>query len=306
MPASPTDQQLAEILSPAFRTKEAFRVDRRRPIVFVCGGNNRNGVLSLRLQFLNHIRPDTCAILPVLAEKAFPHQLVERNLQSFEEFLASAADGVLIFVESPGSFAETGLFAALPSVTEKTFVVNTRGDDRRETSFLNLGPIKLIRKKSWFDEVLYLERNEVTTEDAHRIVGTILRILPKYENALVFHPERKFPDMDLRLQIACVQMTVTLLRAATAGRVTSVLREHFRAVDAERIERFLSLLKSIDAIGRSDEVYFNARVDAFANDPLICSTNFSVDEVRAQALLWQADNDIQVAVFLRERLGIDI
>jgi hypothetical protein len=36
--------------------------------------------------------------------------LVERNLQKFEEFLASAAECILVFVESPGSFAETGLF----------------------------------------------------------------------------------------------------------------------------------------------------------------------------------------------------
>ncbi len=305
MPVSPTDQQLARLLSPAFG-RESFRVDRRKPLTFVCGGNNSNGVSSLRLQFLSHIRKDACPILPVLAEKAFPHQLVERNLQSFEEFLASAANCVLIFVESPGSYAETGLFAALPSIIEKTFVVNTRGDHSRETSFLTLGPIKLIRKKSWFDEVLYLERDAVTFAEAQQIVEIILRTLPRYENALVFHPERKFSDLDLRLQLACVQMTVALLRAATAQRVTSILREHFADVDAERIERFLSLLKSIDAIERSDEVYFNARVDAFVNDPLICSTNFSVDEVRAQTLSWHADNDAQVAVFLREQLRIDI
>ena len=46
--------------------------------------------------------PGTPLILPVLSEKAFPHQLVERNLQLFETFLAATADCVLIFVDSPG------------------------------------------------------------------------------------------------------------------------------------------------------------------------------------------------------------
>jgi hypothetical protein len=85
-----------------------------------------------------------------------------------------------------------------------------------------------------------------------------------------------------------------------------VLREYFRAVETESIERFLSLLKGIDALGRQDELYFNPNVEAFKSDPLICTTDFSVDELKAQTLGWQAANNSQVAVFLREHCGIDI
>src|SRR5579863_4643458 len=120
MPLSPDEQNLAGYLKPAFN-REAFRVDRRRPFIFVCGGNDRNGISALRQQFLTHLRGPAPTIFPVLAEKAFPHQLVERNLQEFETFLASTADCILIFVESPGSFAETGLFAALKEIRKKTF-----------------------------------------------------------------------------------------------------------------------------------------------------------------------------------------
>ncbi len=291
-------------MSPAFK-KQAFRVDRRRPLTFICGGNNHNGVPALRLQFLAHLARSTPPILPVLAEKAFPHQLIERNLQRFEEFLASAADCVLIFVESPGSFAETGLFAALPKVIRKTFVVNTRGESR-ENSFLTLGPIKLIRKESLFDSVFYLEGQVLTPRDAQGIIDTILRTLPKFENTLVFHPPDKFTELELRLQLACVHMTVTLLWAASASLVTLVLREYFGAVDTERIETFLSLLKSIDALGRQDEIYFNPNPEPFRSDVLIYSTHFSVEEVRTQTLGWQAENNSQVAVFLREQRRIDI
>ncbi len=307
MPVSSAGQQLASILSPAFR-KESFRVDRKRPFTFICGGDNNDGTLALRHQFLDHLHQRTLEILPVLAEKAFPHQLVERNLQRFEEFLASAADCVLIFVESPGSFAETGLFAALPKVIKKTFVVNTRGDPSRETSFLTLGPIKLIRKRSWFDEVFYLDHDEVTSKDAREIVETILKTLPRYEKALVFHPKPKFTDLDLRLQLASVQMIVSLLRAATAERVTSVLRGlRFHAVDVDSIEMLLSLLMSINALKRQDDLYFTERtgvVDTFEDDPLIHSAEFSVHEVRAQAYEWSTKHDSQVVVHLRERLGI--
>jgi len=297
------ERRLADFLSPAFK-KQAFRVDRSRPLTFVCGGKDEAGSLALRLQFLRHLTGSTPLILPVLSEKAFPHQLVERNLQLFETFLAASADCVLIFVESPGSFAETGLFAALRKIREKTFVVNTR-DKSREDSFLNLGPIKLIGRKSQFDPV-FLDSNEVTPEKAQEIIACILKTVPKYENALVFHPMEKFRTLHLRLQLACVHAAVTLMWAASAPLVISVLREHFKAVEGERIEGILSLLTSLAILQRQDEIYFNPNADPFTNDILINSTEFSVDEMKAQTLGWQVENDSHVTVFLREQRGIDI
>jgi hypothetical protein len=101
-------------------------------------------------------------------------------------------------------------------------------------------------------------------------------------------------------------MTVTLLWAATAPLATAVLREHFSDVEEEMVERYLSLLTSIDALGRYDELYFNPNRELFKGDPLILSTDFSLDEVRAQTLEWVSENSVQAAVFLREQRGIGI
>jgi hypothetical protein len=101
-------------------------------------------------------------------------------------------------------------------------------------------------------------------------------------------------------------MTVTLLRAGTASLTTAILREHFGHVDAVTVQRYLSLLIGIEALGRQDDIYFNPNPLGFKDDVLICSTNFSVDEVRAKTLGWQVKNNVQVAVFLREHRGIDI
>src|ERR1700675_915351 len=104
-PTPAEEEKLAGLLSPAF-DKQAFRVNRSLPLTFVCGGNNDNGITALRHQFLEKINRVPRKILSVLAERAFPHQQIERNLHEFEEFLGKTADCVLIFVESPGSFAE--------------------------------------------------------------------------------------------------------------------------------------------------------------------------------------------------------
>ena len=305
-PTSAEQENLAGLLSPAFG-KAAFRVDRRRPLTFICGGNNHNGVEALRHQFLKKINTPTRRILAVLSEQAFPHQLIERNLQKFEEFLARTADCVLIFVESAGSFAETGLFSALPEIVKKTFVVNTR-EESGKVSFLNLGPIKLIRKTTMFDTIFDLDKKVVTAADANGIVQHILNIYPKFQNALVFHPERKFTDLNLRLQLACVYMAITLMRAGSLGLVTKVLRGHFKAVDEETVERYLSVLTSINVLQREDEIFFNPNQDPklFTDDALIHSVDFSLDNLRMRALEWQAKNNSHVAAFLRERCGVDI
>jgi hypothetical protein len=305
MPDAPAlDKNPTGFLSPAFGP-DAFRVDRSSPIVFVCGGTNSDGKTALRHQFLEAVTKLTHPIVPILAENSFPHQLIERNLQKFEEFLATAANCVLIFAESVGSFAETGMLAALPMVVKKTFVINTRAEAEAK-SFLNLGPIKLIRKSTDFDTIVDLDTDTVTAADADRIIAVILDTYPKYENALVFHPKRKFPELELRLQLACVHMTVILLRAASAPLVTSVLRNHFKAVDSESVERYLPLLTSMGILQRSDELYFNPAREVFKSDRLIHSVSFPIANVMAKALEWQATNNSQASTFLREHRGVDI
>jgi hypothetical protein len=305
MPPTPAkEEKLADLLAPALG-KAAFRVDRKRPLTFICGGNNSNGFRALRHQFLECVTAQPMRIVPVLAERTFAHQLVERNLQKFEEFLASTAECVLIFVESPGSFAETGLFAALPAIVKKTFIVNTR-EEAGKNSFLNTGPIKLIRRTSEFDTIFELSEKIITASDANGIVDRILSTCPKYENALVFHPEKKFTDLTLLLQLGCVHLAVTLMRAGSTNLVTYVLRRYFKAVDREIVERLLSLLTGINLLKRADELYFNPRAEGLKDDELVCSVAFSADNVMAQALEWQVKNNSQAATFLREKLGVGI
>src|SRR5260370_13736696 len=254
MASTPAKEEvLVSLLAPLFQ-KEAFRVDRTRPLTFICGGNNSNEKKALRYQFLEWVIKPPIQIVPVFAERTFVHQLVERNLQKFEQFLASTADCVLIFVESPGSFAETGLFAALEETIGRTFIVNTR-EEAHKNSFLNTGPIKLIRKKSDFDAVFELAEKSVTSSEAEGIVERILSTCTKYEKALVFQPpDKKFADLNIRLQLGCVHLTVSIMRAVSAELLTSILRIYFKEVDSERIGMLLSLLTGVHLLYIADEL----------------------------------------------------
>jgi hypothetical protein len=304
-PKPAKEEVLASLLAPLFQ-REAFRVDRTRPLTFICGGNISNTSQTLRYQFLEWVTKPPTQIVPILAERTFAHQMVERNLQKFEEFLAATADCVLIFVESPGSFAETGLFAALEETIGRTFIVNTR-EKAQKNSFLNIGPIKLIRRKSDFDTVFELAGESVSLSDAEGIVERILSTCTKYENAIVFHPpDKKFADLNIRLQLGCVYVTVSIMLAASQELLTTVLRSYFKEVDRDRIGMLLSLLTGIKLLQRSDELYFNPCPPGLKDDQLISSVAFTEENVRAQALEWQAENNSQAATFLREKRGVGL
>jgi hypothetical protein len=301
-PAQAQEVKHEALLRPAFNS-QAFRVNRSLPITFVCGGTDP--ITAYRHQFLEKIQKGPKRIISILAERAFPHQLIVRNLLEFEKFLGGAADCVLIFVESVGSYAETGMFAALEKVAEKTLVINDRSYSEAP-SFLNRGAIGLIRKRSVFDAVLDVGAGGVTDSDAAAIVNRITETLPKYKNALVFQPTAKFADLSVRLQLASVQVAVTLLRAASADIVTNVLRQHFGAVEHENVECSLSVLTGIELLEREDEIYFVRDPLFFTNPLLVTSVDFPAATVRARAMEWHQQNNAQIAVFLREKLGVDI
>jgi hypothetical protein len=120
-----------------------------RFIVFVCGGKEEN---SFRQQFIDWAQSNLPEFICLKAEDALKDTFAGEgrafvNLTTFESIVASVADCVLIFLESAGSYAEVGFFAAHPEIRAKTLVVN-HYDFQIEVSFLNQGPIDTINRES--------------------------------------------------------------------------------------------------------------------------------------------------------------
>jgi hypothetical protein len=72
-------------------------------------------------------------------------QMQSVNLAHFEATLAKWAHLVVIFPESPGSFAELGMFSIAPKIGRKLLLMM---DNRYEThqSFINRGPVRAAEK----------------------------------------------------------------------------------------------------------------------------------------------------------------
>ena len=87
--------------------------------------------------------------------KDWSHEAIYRDLVSFESHLAELSSVIVLILESPGSIAELGLFAAIDEFKKKLLVF-VETEHYKSSSFIKLGPID------------YLEKVHSNTAECHR------------------------------------------------------------------------------------------------------------------------------------------
>ena len=127
-------------------------------IIFVCGGD---GAEHLRPQFIEFMKASMPSYRPFRPEAAqedyFEQDHAESlNLSLFERLVSDLALGIVLFAESPGSYAETGLFSALHNARRKTLVVMD-AIHQGPGSFLSFGPVAVIASKSRLGAAIQLD-----------------------------------------------------------------------------------------------------------------------------------------------------
>lgn len=85
-----------------------------------------------------------------------------KDLLSLEGLLADSVDAVVIIPESPGSFAELGAFANDEMLRKKLICVVDK-KYQKDKSFINQGPLKLVKKENSFG-LVFIDPKEVPTE----------------------------------------------------------------------------------------------------------------------------------------------
>jgi hypothetical protein len=155
-------QLLTEISATLKRGSLYARYD--QPILFVCGGSVGPGANTMRAQFMTWAETNLAEYVILLAEDAYRNRLLNAgseklSLSEFEEIIGDVADGVIIFPESEGSFAEVGFFSASKAVRGKLLVIN---EFRFQTSdsFAALGPLQTIESLTLHRRFMY--RNKKT------------------------------------------------------------------------------------------------------------------------------------------------
>lgn len=91
------------------------------------------------------------------------------DLLGLEEILANSVDAIVIFPESPGSFAELGAFSGNQHLRHKTICV-CEEDYKKALSFINVGPIKILRNVKP-SRVIYFKYKSLSDKTATRALA---------------------------------------------------------------------------------------------------------------------------------------
>ena len=146
--------------------------------LFVCGGEMDAAAhpsISFRNQFLtftaeNNVEFDS-AIVCAEEFKDYYKNDNYNDLVTFEDDIASLSTLVIIFLESPGSLVELGLYCSRKQYHKKLLVVAPENKVSDEDSFIFLGPLKYIEKSSEDSVVIYsfpeknVDFDNATTDD---------------------------------------------------------------------------------------------------------------------------------------------
>lgn len=158
--------------------------------VFLCGASTASKD-TIRDKIFNKIKPDS-RFNVVFPEWLFAGLLGKKgyNLLELENLLAENVDVIVIPIEGMGTYAEIGAFATQKGLREKIIIINNI-EFKEKKSFINLGPIGLIKQENKNNLIFY--KTDFTNTDLDNVIKRMksLRIKSsKYELNNIFNLSR--------------------------------------------------------------------------------------------------------------------
>jgi hypothetical protein len=139
--------------------------------VFLCG-KNTGDPKSIRNILSEELKKNP-RINIFYPEWLFPNLLEEtdEDLISLETILANDVDKIILPLEGYGAICELGAFSINKDIRDKIIVLNEY-EHSREKSFINLGPIKLIKKRSKGTVIIY--KDILSNDDVNDIRNKVV------------------------------------------------------------------------------------------------------------------------------------
>ena len=251
--------------------------------VFVCGGQFGKPEPTLREQFIQWAEHQLPNFVCLLAENAIKDNFVAGSrrfidLNRFESVIAGIADCVLIFPESPGSFAETGFFSRSPKIRDKTLVINPNSE--QSPSFLNRGPIYTIDRYSFLRPTVHCGESESAD---FAPLGDRLRdcLTGTHRHQLDYQEFRQFNGKE---KLAVVLEILRLLRLADFTTLRHAISVCFGSnPQPQELADLLRILQAGKFVQKDEETSYYRTVGKAS---LIEIENVDIDEILAAVTLF--------------------
>ncbi len=252
------------------------------PVLFVCGGSLESGK-SLRARFLEAIPSVFPGAVLLKAEDCYS-AVRERertffSLTLFETLIAEISDCIVLFPESPGSFAEVGYFAGSERLLPKLLVASPGGHQAKE-SYLNCGPLAAVDRASKFRSSLWL-----LSDSFDAVHERLKNALPKRHRRLAFGDGEK---LSYRECFYASFLVIWLCGALQTDDVVSLLVGIFGARYKKTTLRCLSILVASGLVSIDSEGYYLALANP-ASRIGIDKINLEMTRARLFSTLSRAD-----------------
>lgn len=230
-----------------------FKVHHITQHIFICGGivDIRNSPpQSFRHEFIEFTARESDEIHSsiVLAEnfKDYFKDNIFENLLIFEEYIADIASLILIFLESPGSLVELGMFCNKESYYKKLLIVAPQDKLKEEDSFIFLGPIQHIQKLDNSSIQIYPwpDSNQKNSYSNHLInlLSSTQEKLDSIQKTSNFNKENTLHIFYLIYEIVRLSYPILITE------IKKVLKALSLELDENKIKSHLYLLKNLGII----------------------------------------------------------
>lgn len=233
-----------------------FKVNFSKQHIFVCGGIvdvSSQIPPSFRDRFIQHATSYNEKILnSIILAESFKDYFKENNynvLLVFEDEIANLASLVLIFLESPGSLVELGMFCSRQSLYKKLLIVAPQEKTESEDSFIYLGPLEHIKRKEISSVVVYpWPKNDVVSyskDYLDDLLDHISEKLSSVSKTSSFNPENSGHVALLIYEI--IRLSYPILM----GEIELALTALNLNVDEAEVKRHLYLLSKLRMINHN-------------------------------------------------------
>ncbi len=253
-------------------------------IIFVCGGRIRQYSRTQRYRFIKYARRHAKQFRIFVAESATEDLINDdepefNNIADFESIIANLADCILIFPESEGSISEISYFSNDDEIAKKILVANDYNE--QGDSFINLGPINIIDKKSRFQPTIRIDFNsnkfDVITERLHT------RLTRSRSKRFHF---KKFSNLNPKERLSIIFQIVYIFKILTIDGILFSIEKIFReSINKREIRHILSFLVAVKYLKRikEDSAYFTPNRNI---DPFLEFRNYDISNLQAQTVLF--------------------
>ncbi len=243
---------------------KSLRVDhckiRNTPnLIFLCGGKTAetHQYRSARDYFYRHLKSKVAKIARRvrLAEdvNAWFDRDVFPDLLELETYLADLADITILFVESPGSIAELGAFAASDVLRPKTLAVLNNHYDQRQT-FISDGPVQKIKTANgqfvhYYDWDPRKLNSRATIKEFREMADGLTKFLVSRDSLHV--KEQSFDNKKHGHVLLMVADLIGIAGVATTTDIGNCLKVLGCGSQNVELERYVSLLESMSFVTRA-------------------------------------------------------